>query len=40
GFSADKRMFGWAVGQKRDDRIDTALNCTGIWHNLMNLYSG
>lgn len=38
GFSADKRMFGWTVGQKRDDRIDTALNCTGIWHNLMNLY--
>lgn len=40
GFSADKRMFGWTVGQKRDDRIDTALNCTGIWHNLMNLYPG
>ena len=40
GFSADKRMFGWTVGQKRDDRIDTALNCTGVWHNLMNLYPG
>ena len=40
GFSADKRMFGWRVGQKRDDRIDTALNCTGVWHNLMNLYTG
>ncbi len=40
GFSADKRMFGWRVGQKRDDRIDTALNCTGVWHNLMNLYPG
>lgn len=39
GFSADKRMFGWTVGQKRDDRIDTALNCTGVWHNLMNLYT-
>jgi len=38
GFSADKRWFGWTVGQKRDDRINTALNCTGVWHNLLNLY--
>ncbi|MCZ7357218.1 MAG: ISNCY family transposase [Candidatus Methanoperedens sp.] len=38
GFSADKRMFGWTVGQKRDDRISTALTCTGLWHNLLNLY--
>jgi transposase len=40
GFSADKRWFGWKVAQKRDDRIDTALLCTGVWHNLMNLYPG
>jgi len=40
GFSADKRWFGWKVGQKRDDRISTALVCTGVWHNLMNLYPG
>ena len=40
GFSADKRWFGWTVGQKRDDRISTALTCTGVWHNLLNLYSG
>jgi len=40
GFSADKRGFGWKVAQKRDDRIDTALNCTGVWHNLMRLYPG
>ncbi len=39
GFSADKRWFGWKVGQKRDDRIDTALTCTNVWHNLLNLYS-
>lgn len=39
GFSVDKRWFGWKVGQKRDDRINTALTCTGVWHNLMNLYS-
>ncbi len=38
GFSADKRWFGWTVGQKRDDRISTALTCTGVWHNLLNLY--
>jgi len=39
GFSADKRGFGWKVGQKRDDRINTALTCTGVWHNLLNLYT-
>lgn len=38
GFSADKRLFGWKVGQKREDRIDTALTCTNVWHNLLNLY--
>ncbi|MCZ7384931.1 MAG: ISNCY family transposase [Candidatus Methanoperedens sp.] len=38
GFSADKRGFGWTVGQKRNDRISTALTCTGVWHNLLNLY--
>lgn len=35
GFSADKRMSGWRVGQKREERIDTALLCKGIWHNLL-----
>jgi transposase len=39
GFSADKRWFGWQVGQKRDDRINTALTCTDVWHNLLNLYT-
>ncbi|SNQ61911.1 hypothetical protein MNV_540008 [Candidatus Methanoperedens nitroreducens] len=38
GFSADKRWFGWKVGQKRDDRIGAALTCTGVRHNLLNLY--
>lgn len=37
GFSVDKRMCGWKVWQKRDDRIDTALMCKGVWHNLMRL---
>jgi len=39
GFSADKRWFGWKVAQKREDRIDTALTCTNLWHNLLNLYT-
>ncbi|MEM5793314.1 MAG: ISNCY family transposase, partial [Candidatus Aenigmatarchaeota archaeon] len=33
-FSVDKRMCGWKVWQKREDRIETALLCKGIWHNL------
>jgi transposase len=36
-FSADKKMFGWQVRQKREDRIDTALFCRDIWHNLFML---
>jgi len=38
GFSADKRRFGWKIEQKKEDRIETALTCTSIWHNLLNLY--
>lgn len=37
GWSADKKMFGWNVRQKREDRIDTALFCRAIWHNLFRL---
>jgi len=37
GFFADKRMFGWGIAQRREDRIDGALFCTGLWHNLLNL---
>ena len=37
GFAADKKMLGWNVAQKRDDRIDNALFCTGLWHNLFNM---
>ncbi|MFH1053200.1 MAG: ISNCY family transposase, partial [Candidatus Woesearchaeota archaeon] len=36
-FGADKKMFGWRVRQKRIDRIDTALFCRDIWHNLFRL---
>ena len=37
GFSADKKMLGWNIAQRRDDRIDNALFCTGVWHNLFNI---
>ena len=37
GFSADKKMLGWNIAQKRSDRIDNALFCTGVWHNLFNM---
>ena len=37
GWSSDKKMFGWNIKQKREDRIDTALFVRAIWHNLLNL---
>jgi transposase len=37
GFSADKKLFGWSIAQRRDDRINCANACTGLWHNLFNL---
>ena len=37
GFSTDKRLCGWTVAQRREDRVETALFCTGVWHNLMRL---
>ncbi|MBW2976139.1 ISNCY family transposase [Candidatus Woesearchaeota archaeon] len=36
-FGGDKKMFGWNIRQKREDRIDTALFCRDIWHNLFRL---
>lgn len=33
----DKRWFGWDVAQRRDDRIETAVTCANLWHNLFNL---
>ncbi|MBS3100407.1 ISNCY family transposase [Candidatus Pacearchaeota archaeon] len=37
GWASDKKMFGWKISQKREDRIDTALFCRDIWHNLLRL---
>lgn len=33
----DKRWFGWGVAQRRDDRIETAVNCANVLHNLFNM---
>jgi transposase len=37
GFSADKRLFGWKIWQKRDDRICTAMSCIAALHNLFRI---
>lgn len=37
GFAADKKMLGWSIAQRREDRIDCANVCIGLWHNLFNL---
>jgi len=38
GFAQDKKLFGWRVSQKIEERIDTALFCRVIWHDLINLF--
>ena len=38
GWASDKKMFGWKISQKRDDRIDTALFVRAVWHNLLLIY--
>ena len=37
GFSADKKLLGWKISQKKEDRIDTAIFCKVIWRNLFQL---
>jgi len=34
GISEDKRRFGWRIAQRREDRVDTAVFCAALWHNL------
>ena len=36
-FAGGKKMLGWNVAQRRDDRIDNALFCTGVWYNKFNM---
>src|SRR3989338_3327959 len=40
GFAQDKRWTGCKVEQRREDRIDTAIFCSNLWHNLFNMYRG
>jgi transposase len=35
GFSADKRCCEWKIWQIREERIQTATMCKGLWHNLL-----
>ncbi len=37
GFSTDKRMVGWKIWQKMDERIDTAISCIAVLHNLFRM---
>jgi len=39
GWASDKKMFGWRISQKREDRIDTSLFVRAVWHNLLLLYN-
>ena len=38
GRASDKKMFGWKISQKREDRIDMALLVRMVWHNLILIY--
>lgn len=39
GFGSDKKLFGWKINQKREDRIDTVIFCKTVWRNLFQLYA-
>jgi len=38
-FGVDKKMLGWKISQKKEDRIDTVIFCKVIWRNLFQLYA-
>ena len=38
GFAQDKKWTGWKVEQRREDRIDTAIFCSNLWHNMFNMH--
>lgn len=35
--AADKNMLGLNITLKRDDRIDDAIFCTDVWHNMFDM---
>lgn len=39
GFAEDKKLLGWKITQKREDRIDTSILAKVVWRNLFHLYS-
>ncbi len=39
GWASDKKMFGWKVNQKKQERIDACLLVRAVWHNLLLIYS-
>jgi len=38
-FAVDKKLLGWKINQKREDRIDTVIFCKVVWRNLFQLYA-
>ena len=38
GWASDKKMFGWKISQKLENRIDVSLFVRAVWHNLLLLY--
>jgi len=38
GWASDKKMCGWKINQKREDRIDASLFVKAVWHNLLLTY--
>ena len=37
GFAADNKMLGCNVAQRRNDKINNALFCACVWHNMLNV---
>ena len=37
-FGVDKKLLGWKIGQKKEERIDTVIFCKVVWRNLFQLY--
>jgi len=37
GFAADKKLFGWGIAQRKEDRIDSSQFTIGLWHNFLYL---
>ena len=38
-FAVDKKLLGWKINQRREDRIDTVIFCKVVLRNLFQLYA-